>query len=665
MMSTFPVRRSIVEHAMAAVKKASFFAGLLLMLAALFTPCQPLLADDEPVGRKLAFLVGIREYNHLEFKDLDFPENDVEELAEILNARNFRTVVLTTARGKKDASLKPTGENIRAQLKSLLADVTKRDLIIVGLAGHGIQPIESDESFFCPMDANPVIENGRVSEPQKLISLGELLGQLRKSGIGDKLVLIDACRNDPSVRGRRGVDHVNVSALPAQTGVLLSCSQGEFSFENKSLGKGHGAFFYHVIEGMNGAAKDQEGAVTWDSLRSYVKKQVPATVRRLYGQDGGEQNPNEIGNLGGAPPVLARIDRASIRPPTESQPPQSMPERTREKGEDLLNDPWIKKAERLSNIGDMEALGKLAGERLRGQPDSAIALMYQGKVLTNDYRYDDALDLLNKAIRLDKELAHAYDLRGDVYGEKSDYDLALRDYGEAIRLSPRTADYYVDRGWCYCLMSSWNSAMAEANQALQIEADNPYAYRLRAGAKNGAAGGANTMNEAGMSDAREAVRLYEKKIAADGEDRVAFRGLADAFAKVGEEQRAIETYNRIMRQGWATSDDYSNRAARYVGLDRQDWAIADCTKAIQLNPRNRTAYRNRGATYFALKRYDDAIHDATEVIRLDSHDAYSYNMRGAAYSLQNQFEQAKADYQQALRIDPNFAKARENLEKLK
>jgi uncharacterized caspase-like protein len=41
--------------------------------------------------------------------------------------------------------------------------------------------------------------------------------------------------------------------------VLLSCSPGEFSFEHKSFGSGHGVFFYHVIEGLNGAAHDADG----------------------------------------------------------------------------------------------------------------------------------------------------------------------------------------------------------------------------------------------------------------------------------------------------------------------------------------------------------------------------------------------------------------------
>ena len=45
----------------------------------------------------------------------------------------------------------------------------------------------------------------------------------------------------------------------------------------------HGVFFYHVIKGLEGQAKERdEDVVTWDSLRSYVKKQVPREALKLF-----------------------------------------------------------------------------------------------------------------------------------------------------------------------------------------------------------------------------------------------------------------------------------------------------------------------------------------------------------------------------------------------
>src|ERR1700722_1300869 len=258
-----PARRTIV------------FAVLALAASIGFPSFRCLSADDEPVPRKLAFLVGVKTYKHADLKDLGFPENDVQDLADVLKRLGFTVTVMSTRAPGSDKQHYPDADNIRQQLAAMLKGASKQDLILVGLAGHGLQPLNSSQSYFCPHDANPSEKDGDVTHPETLLSMGEILTQIRDSGIGQKLLLVDACRNDPQVRGGRrgaGTIQVDVSALPQQTGVLLSCARGEFSFESGSFGGGHGAFFFQVIEGLNGAAKDEDGDVTWDSLQSYVRK---------------------------------------------------------------------------------------------------------------------------------------------------------------------------------------------------------------------------------------------------------------------------------------------------------------------------------------------------------------------------------------------------------
>jgi uncharacterized caspase-like protein len=85
---------------------------------------------------------------------------------------------------------------------------------------------------------------------------------------------------------------------------MLSCAPGERSFEHESLR--HGVFFYHVIEGLKGAAREQGNEVTWFSLGMYVRRHVPKTVKRLYGNGGNGQWPNEIARIIGESPVLAK-----------------------------------------------------------------------------------------------------------------------------------------------------------------------------------------------------------------------------------------------------------------------------------------------------------------------------------------------------------------------
>lgn len=285
-------------------------------------------ADDTP-PRKLALLVGVKEYDHAQLANLQFAENDVAELAELLRNQKFEVVLMTTELAKRNRDLIPTAANVKTELGKLLKNVSKHDLALIGLAGHGIQPLGSDKAYFCPKDANPTIREGKSKEPsavafpERLIGIDDLLVTLEESGVGQKLLFVDACRNDPGVRGRRGVDRVRVSALPPETGVLLSCSSGQFAFEHKSWGQGgHGAFFAAVIDGLKGQA-GHEGTVTWETLAPYVRRRVPVMVREVYGKDGGDQRPNVIGNISETPAVLASVALTPIKPsgPVTVQPP--------------------------------------------------------------------------------------------------------------------------------------------------------------------------------------------------------------------------------------------------------------------------------------------------------------------------------------------------------
>ena len=73
-----------------------------------------------------------------------------------------------------------------------------------------------------------------------------------------------------------------------------------------------------------------------------------------------------------------------------------------------------------------------------------------------------------------------------------------------------------------------------------------------------------------------------------------------------------------------TSNDYFDRA--YSKSDVKDYygAIADYTKAIELDPNNANAYYNRGLSKLNLKNYYGAIADNTKAIELDPNNADAY-----------------------------------------
>ena len=92
-------------------------------------------ADDPP--RRLAFLVGVNTYEKSGFPDLAWAVNDAKELGAELLDLGFDKVVLLTSEEKGDLYASKT--NIETQLERMLADVRKKDIVLVMFSGHGQQ----------------------------------------------------------------------------------------------------------------------------------------------------------------------------------------------------------------------------------------------------------------------------------------------------------------------------------------------------------------------------------------------------------------------------------------------------------------------------------------------------------------------------------------------
>jgi len=88
-----------------------------------------------------------------------------------------------------------------------------------------------------------------------------------------------------------------------------------------------------------------------------------------------------------------------------------------------------------------------------------------------------------------------------------------------------------------------------------------------------------------------------------------------------------------------------------------DGAIADFTRAIQLNPKDDAPYYNRAQAKWLKKDTAGAIADYTRAIELGSTNPATYNNRGNARAENNDRDGAIADYTRAIELKPNYARA--------
>ena len=240
---------------------------------------QPLDVSNLPsiTGKRFALLVGVKDYDSPDFRNLNFTEADVEDLAQTLRGDGYDPadiVVMTRKHAAQDPALMPTVENIRAQLDALLKRCGKDDVVLVGLTGHGVQP-KDGKQFFCGYQA--VLSDLKGANPKTLLPIEEVYQRLGACPAALKVLMVDACRDDPEAKGprRTSEDYKTVTSGPTQAGViaLYSCSEGESSWEPTELQ--HGVFFHFLIEGLQGKADlHQDGRITWTELVDYLVSNV-------------------------------------------------------------------------------------------------------------------------------------------------------------------------------------------------------------------------------------------------------------------------------------------------------------------------------------------------------------------------------------------------------
>ncbi len=154
--------------------------------------------------------------------------------------------------------------------------VERDDFIVVGFSGHGVHL--KGKSYLCPGDA-------KLDDPQSLIPLDSVYEMLQQSPAVLKLLLVDACRNDPRLDGERsfapteGTRQFATSLEQPPRGILLmtSCVPGEIAREEKEFG--HGVFMHFLLDGLRGKAdEDSSGGVSLIEAYRYAETRTPRTT---------------------------------------------------------------------------------------------------------------------------------------------------------------------------------------------------------------------------------------------------------------------------------------------------------------------------------------------------------------------------------------------------
>lgn len=254
-------------------------------------------------------------------------------------------------------------------------------------------------------------------------------------------------------------------------------------------------------------------------------------------------------------------------------------------------------------------------------------------------KYEPAAADFTAAIKLDGQVALYYQNRADALLNAGGYDAALHDAEEAVRLAPTDARSHFMRGYSHEMKQDLDAALADYTTALKHKADYALVYEYR-GDVHGKKGNA----DAALADFTAALKLNPQN--------------AGCLKKRGDIHRnreaydlALADYDKALALG-PTANLLNVCAICFDGKQDHRRAIVLYTKALELEPKDAIILSNRARTWLVLKQYDQSLADCTAAIQLDPKNAYHYVTRGKVYE-QIDDSRSQADYARALALDPS------------
>src|SRR5215204_241328 len=246
-------------------------------------------------AKRYAIVIGVDEYADTQITTLGGASNDARALAHaLIQYAGFPNEQVTLLASDQPAERQPTRGNILRRLSNLVAVIPSDGLLLLSFAGHGME--RGGQAFLLPSDSQ--VSNDVDLLEQTAINVSQIKDRIKKIGVPQVLLILDACRNDPV--GRANADNPLTAAYTRgfnfdvrnrevqAFATLYATEVGRRAYEYKE--KKQGYFTWILVEALRGAAANAKGEVTLAGLVTYLQERVPKRVLQDLGP-GKDQKP--------------------------------------------------------------------------------------------------------------------------------------------------------------------------------------------------------------------------------------------------------------------------------------------------------------------------------------------------------------------------------------
>jgi tetratricopeptide (TPR) repeat protein len=294
-----------------------------------------------------------------------------------------------------------------------------------------------------------------------------------------------------------------------------------------------------------------------------------------------------------------------------------------------------------------------------------------GKDQMKEAQYDAAVQSFTEAIGMDPKFVDAYEFRAQAYEKLNKLQDAITDFTKAGELDPKNPENYYNAGRILYILGKHMDAIQMLNQSIAIDKGylNSYLMKVNALVMLGNYTEALTVCDQAIDVKKTAQNFYNhgwvseylnndavaeadyrKSIEIDPNYQASYIGLANVLTRQGKTDQAMTYCNQVLAINDFYTDAYVTRSFVYYKKSDMLNALADLSKAIDLDSKNEKLYFTRAGYYRDFKQPLNAINDYSKVISLNKKNYLAYYYRAQLFEESNKPKETAADYNSFLRL---------------
>jgi tetratricopeptide (TPR) repeat protein len=248
----------------------------------------------------------------------------------------------------------------------------------------------------------------------------------------------------------------------------------------------------------------------------------------------------------------------------------------------------------------------------------ALSLINDGILLGRKKRYEEAIKLFDKAIKLNPNYSFAYSCKANSLSNLEKYKKAIKYYEKSLGLNSTDTYALNNKAICLVKLNKYQDALLCYDRAIQLSSKK--------------VNNLDNVTDVDESYIKNYINVYNNK------------GIL--LLKLKKINEAILCFDKAKSLSSNNNNNNIDLLAFQKSLKMYD-------KIIKLDPKDYTACNNKGVFLTKLEKYNEAIECFKEAITLNPKYIKAYNNLGYSYQCLNMFKEASLCFDKSLEIKCN------------